>query len=145
MKRSILFALAVAGLAATGPFLGLANAQTTSSPPAVSPGNNGAPPPSAAPGGPAGAVTPNATAPGTPNAGRQAVRDQARAARAACRDEANAQGLKGGDRRQHIRDCFAAKMPQVAKRMERRKEGMAKGVARPGLRDYVRQCVASKG
>jgi len=146
MKRSILFALAIAGLAATGPFLGLANAQTTSAPPAVSPGDNGAaPPPSAAPGGPAGTVTPNATAPGTPNAGRQAVREQARAARAACRDEANAQGLKGGDRRQHIQDCFAAKMPQLAKRIECRKEGIAKGMIQPGLRDYVRQCVASKG
>jgi hypothetical protein len=98
-----------------------------------------------APGGPTGTPAPNAAAPGAPNAGRQALRDQARAAREACRDEAKAQGLKGPDRRQHIQDCFAAKMPQVAKRLECRKEGQAKGMTQPGLRDYVRQCMASKG
>jgi hypothetical protein len=144
MKRSIVFALAIAGLAAAGPLIGAANAQTTSAPPAVSPGNAGSPP-SVAPGGSAGALAPNATALGTPNAGRQALREQARAAREACRDEAKAQGLKGPDRRQHIQDCFAAKMPQVAKRIECRKEGQAKGMTQPGLRDFVRQCVASKG
>jgi hypothetical protein len=144
MKRSLVFALAIAGLAAAGPLLGVANAQTTSAPPAVSPGDN-APPPSVAPGGSVGTPAPNATAPGAPNTGRQALRDQARAAREACRDEAKAQGLKGPDRRQHIQDCFAAKMPQVAKRIECRKEGVAKGMTQPGLRDYVRQCVASKG
>jgi hypothetical protein len=73
------------------------------------------------------------------------MRDQARAARDACRDEAKAQGLKGPDRRQHVKDCFAAKMPQVAKRMDCRKEGLAKGVDKTGMRDYVRQCMASKG
>ena len=119
MKRGIVFALAIAGLAAAGPLAGAAAAQTTFPPPAVSPGN-GAPPPSVAPGGPAGTPTPNAAAPATPG---QALRDQAKAAREACRDEAKAQGLKGPDRRQHIQDCFAAKMPQVAKRMECRKEG----------------------
>ncbi len=145
MKRSIVFALAIVGIAAIGPLAGVAVAQTTSTPPATSPTSNGAPPLSAAPGGSGSAAAPNATAPGTPNAGRQAVREQARAARAAWRDEANAQGLKGADRRQRVHDCFAAKMPQVAKRMECRKEGMAKGMTQPGLRDYVRQCVASKG
>src|SRR6516162_4691955 len=138
MKRSIVFALAVAGLATIGPLAGVATAQTTSTPPAVAPNDNGAPP-SVAPG--AGTPAPNATAPGAPNPGRQAIRDQARAAREACRDEAKAQGLKGPDRRQHIQDCFAAKMPQVAKRIECRKEGQAKGMTQPGLRDYVRQCV----
>ena len=76
---------------------------------------------------------------------RQALRDQAQAAREACRDEAKAQGLKGADHQQHIQDCFAAKMPQVAKQIECRKEGVAKGITQPGLRDYVRQCMASKG
>jgi hypothetical protein len=36
-------------------------------------------------------------------------------------------------------------MPQVAKRIGCRKEGIAKGMTQPSLRDYVRQCMASKG
>jgi hypothetical protein len=72
------------------------------------------------------------------------MREQIRAARSACSDEANAQGLKGADLKQHVRDCFAAKMPQVAKRIDCRREAQAKGVTQPALRDYVKQCLASK-
>jgi hypothetical protein len=73
------------------------------------------------------------------------MREQIRAARGACRDEATAQGLTGPDRKQHAQTCFAARMPQVAKRIECRREGMAKGMIQPELRDFVRQCLASKG
>src|SRR5271166_6816592 len=62
MKHSIVFALAIAGLAAAGPLAGVAAAQTTSSPPAVLPGDS-VPPPSAAPAGPAGTPAPNAATP----------------------------------------------------------------------------------
>jgi hypothetical protein len=44
-----------------------------------------------------------------------------------------------------VHNCFAAKMPQVAKRIECRREGMAKGMVQPELRDFVRQCIANKG
>jgi hypothetical protein len=73
------------------------------------------------------------------------MRDQIKAAREACRDEAKAQGLTGLDSKQHVQSCFAAKMPQVAKRIECRQEGVAKGLVQPALRDFVRQCLATKG
>jgi hypothetical protein len=83
--------------------------------------------------------------PGANDARRQARREQIRATRQACREEAQAQGLTGPDRKAHVRSCFAAKMPQVAKRIECRREGMAKGMIQPELRDFVRQCIANKG
>jgi len=73
------------------------------------------------------------------------MRDQIKAAREACRDEAKAQGLTGPDSKQHVQSCFAAKMPQVAKRIECRQEAVSKGLVQPALRDFVRQCLATKG
>jgi len=138
MRHNHLFAFALAAAVVCGPLVGAASAQSAP-PPATAPGDT-----SAAPAPPAGgAVTPGA--PSAPDAGRQAMRDQIKAVRSACRDEANAQGLKGADLKQHVHDCFAAKMPQMAKRIECRREAQAKGVTQPALRDYVKQCLATKG
>jgi hypothetical protein len=146
MRKNTLIALILAGIAlAGGATTTAATAQSAGPPPAVSPN---VPP---GPGGPGaggqfGRGGPDAAVPpGARDARRQALREQIRATRAACRDEARAQGLTGPDRKQHVRSCFAAKMPQVAKRMECRRDGIAKGMVQPELRDYVRQCIASKG
>jgi hypothetical protein len=136
MRHNHLFAFALAAAVVCGPLVGAASAQS-SPPPATAPGDT-----SAAPAPPPAGAAPGA--PSTPDAGRQAIRDQIKATRSACRDEADAQGLKGTDLKQHVRDCFAAKMPQVAKRIECRREAQAKGVTQPALRDYVKQCLASK-
>ena len=121
MRRSTLIALTLTAFTlAGGPLVGAASAQSTP-PPAAAPGDTSGPPPASP------------------------MREQIKAARDACRDEAKAQGLTGPDRKQHVQSCFAAKMPQVAKRIECRQEGIAKGLVQPALRDYVRQCVGAKG
>jgi hypothetical protein len=147
MRRNAFIALVVASITfAGGPLVTAAIAQSAG-PPAASPGDRLGPPPGpGGPGGQFGRGGPDATmSPGAPDARRQARREQIRATRAACREEAIAQGLTGPDRRQHVKSCFAAKMPRVAKRMECRREGMAKGMVQPELRDFVRQCLASRG
>jgi hypothetical protein len=144
MRRTAFIALVISSIAlASGPFVAAASAQSAGPPPAASPGDRLGPPPG--PGGQFGRGGPEGAMPAAPDARRQASREQIRATRAACRDEAIAQGLTGPDRKQHVKTCFAAKMPQVAKRMECRREGMAKGMIQPELRDFVRQCLASKG
>ena len=150
MRSNNLIALVLAStVLAGGATINAATAQSAGSPPAVSPNIPPGPPPG--PGGPGaggefGRGGPDASMPpGAPDARRQALREQIRATRAACRDEARAQGLTGPDRKQHVKSCFAAKMPQVAKRMECRRDGIAKGMVQPELRDYVRQCLAGKG
>jgi len=146
MRRSTLIALTLTAFTfAGGPLVGAASAQSTP-PPAVAPGDTSGLPP-ATPGGQLNSGPPSAGTPpaGAPDARRQAMREQIKAARDACRDEAKGQGLTGPDRKQHVQSCFAAKMPQVAKRIECRQEAIAKGLVQPALRDYVRQCVGAKG
>src|SRR5262249_61333830 len=113
---------------AGGPLVGAASAQSTP-PPAAAPGDTSGPPP-ASPGGQLNSGPPIAGTPpaGAPDARRQAMREQIKAARDACRDEAKAQGLTGPDRKQHVQSCFAAKMPQVAKRIECLQGGMREGL-----------------
>jgi hypothetical protein len=72
-------------------------------------------------------------------------RGQVRAAREACRQEANGRGLSGAERIRHLRNCLAAKAPTFAKRTACRKQGKTKGLSQAGLRDYIRQCMAGKG
>jgi len=154
MRRNAIITLVVASIAlAGGPLVVADTAQSAGAPPAAAPGDRFAPPPG--PGGPGGLGGPGgqfgrsgpdaAMPPGANDPRRQARREQIRATRQACRDEAHAQGLTGPDRKAHVHSCFAAKMPQVAKRMECRREGVAKGMVQPELRDFVRQCMASKG
>jgi hypothetical protein len=146
MRRSTLIALTLTAFTlAGGPLVSAASAQSAP-PPAAAPGDTSGPPP-AAPGSQLNSGAPSAGTPpaGAPDARRQAIREQIKAARDACRDEAKAQGLTGPDGKQHVQSCFAAKMPQVAKRIECRQEGIAKGLAQPALRDYVRQCLGTKG
>jgi hypothetical protein len=135
MKHKICRALVITGMAISIPISSVATAQTTA-PPAASPAPGGAPP-VATPGGQSGTNV-------APDARQKAVRERVQDARAACRDEAKAQGLTGPALTQHVQSCFAAKMPQDAKRMECRRQGMAKGMVQPALREYVQQCMAAK-
>jgi hypothetical protein len=145
MRPSTLIALALTtATLAGGPLVSAASAQFAP-PPAAAPGDTSGPPP-APPGGQINRGAPDASQPpGAPDAARQARREQIKVARDACRDEAKAQGLTGPDRKQHVQSCFAAKMPQVAKRIECRQEAVSKGLVQPALRDFVRQCLATKG
>jgi hypothetical protein len=68
-----------------------------------------------------------------------------RAAREACRQQANSQDLSGSERAKFLRTCFATKMPSVAKRAACRKEAKAKGFVQAGLRAYIRQCMRPRG
>jgi hypothetical protein len=77
--------------------------------------------------------------------GRRPPREEVSAAREACRQQANGQGLSGNDRAKFLRGCFAAKMPAVVRRTACRKEGKAKGFVQAGLRNYIRQCMRSRG
>ena len=134
MKRDIVRTLTAVGVAISFAVASVAIAQTTANPPAVSPGTGVSP-----------SVAPPDGQPGTnaaPGAARQPIQEQIRATRQACRDEGKVQGLAGPALRQHVQSCFAAKMPQAAKRIQCRREGMEKGLVQPALRDYVQQCMA---
>jgi hypothetical protein len=100
--------------------------------PAASPRPAASPPATAAPSAPAPAIM------------RRPTRDEVRAARAACRQEANAQDLKSTERAKFLLTCFAAKMPAVVKRTACRKEAKAKGLSQAGLRAHIRQCMRGR-
>jgi hypothetical protein len=125
MGRMTLLAITFAVIASTSTTIfGLAMAQTQPSPP-----------PSAQQ--PSPPLHPTARSRLTRPSG-----DQVRAARAECRAEANAKGLRGNERAQLLRSCFAAKVPAFVRRNECRKQGKAKGLSQAGLRSYIRQCVS---
>jgi hypothetical protein len=69
---------------------------------------------------------------------------QIRAAREECRQQANGQSLRGSARANHLRSCFAAKMPTVVKRTACRKQGKAKGLSQASLRSFVRGCMSGR-
>ncbi len=100
-------------------FIAAAEAQTATPAPAESP-----------------AVT-SPTAPATP-----AATPSGKDVRAQCRSEAQAQGLKGPDRKAYVADCFAKARPDLAAAQKCRAEGKEKGLAGPDLRAYVKTCKA---
>jgi hypothetical protein len=130
MARMTLLAITVAVIASmSATIFGLAMAQTPAQPP------------------PATAQQPSPAAPPVahPTARSRLPRpsgEQVRTARAECRAEANAKGLRGNDRAQLLRSCFAAKVPAFVRRNECRKQGKAKGLGQAGLRAFIRQCAS---
>jgi len=64
----------------------------------------------------------------------------AAAARAACKQEADGQGLSGAGRTMALVACFNAKRPDLALRAECRKEARGKGLDGPDLRKAVDSC-----
>jgi hypothetical protein len=69
----------------------------------------------------------------------------AKAARAQCKADAKAQGLKGDARKTAQEDCFAKARPDLVAAEKCRKDGKDKNLAGKELKAYVKQCVASAG
>jgi hypothetical protein len=63
--------------------------------------------------------------------------------RAACRAEADAQGLTGKARNQAAIACFRKGRPDLAKRFDCRKEAKAKGLSGSDLSAAVQSCAKS--
>src|SRR5690348_15031646 len=114
MTRLAILPIALAAIVLVGgapPVAGQPGAETPATP--------GAPPSASPPTAPAVAPAPTPTPPARPRAtvhspspsraGRPTP-TQIRAAREECRQQANAQGLRGSARANQLRSCFAAKM-----------------------------------
>ena len=123
MNRILVAALAV------GLGLSAAAAQTAPETP---------PPGAAAPATPA----PAATAPAVPQPGAAPSQMTGPEARAKCRADAEAQGLKGAARQAAVQDCFAKARPDLAKRQQCRMQGKAAGLAGNTLHVFVQKCIA---
>ncbi|CAN7352099.1 hypothetical protein [Bosea sp. LjRoot237] len=61
-------------------------------------------------------------------------------ARAVCKQEADASGLKGAERTASLVACFSGKRPDLAQRAECRKEARSKGLDGEALRTAVAEC-----
>ena len=66
-------------------------------------------------------------------------------ARAACKQEADAGGLKGAERTAALVTCFNGKRPDLAQRAECRKEARAKGLDGEELRAALASCARNRG
>lgn len=62
------------------------------------------------------------------------------AARAACKQEADAGGLKGAERTAALVACFNGKRPDLAQRAECRKEARGKGLDGEALKAAIAEC-----
>jgi len=67
-------------------------------------------------------------------------RPTAVAARAACKQEADASGLKGAERTVSLVACFNGKRPDLAQRAECRKEARGKGLDGESLKAAIAEC-----
>jgi len=127
MNRILVAALAVG--------LGVSAATAQTAPEAPPPGAAPAP---AAPAAPA----PAAPAPGASQPGAAPSQMTGPEARAKCRADAEAQGLKGAARQAAVQDCFAKARPDLAKRQQCRMQGKAAGLAGNSLRVFMQKCIA---
>lgn len=118
------------GLLTVALMCGQAMAQAVNPPSGAPPATDQGAPPAAAPGGPpAGA----ATVPGPSN--KEII--------AACRNDAQAKGLRGAARQSAVWDCVGAQNPQLAAQMRCRQQGRAQGIARgDAMKAFIRSCVA---
>jgi hypothetical protein len=66
---------------------------------------------------------------------------EARQFRHVCQEKANERGLKAGEREAFLTRCFFGRRAQKGIRKECRKQGVAKGLDKTVLRDFVRDCV----
>ncbi len=99
--------------------------------PAAAPAKNGAPP----------ATTNEATGRITPAPGGNLSKFEARRVRHACQERANDKTLKGKEREDFLLGCiFGRSAQRRAVRRECRKEGVAKGLEKAALHDYIHQC-----
>jgi hypothetical protein len=128
MNRILVAALAVG--------LGVSAAAAQTAPEAPPPA---APPGAAAPAAPE-APAPAATVPAAPQPGAPSQMTGPEA-RAKCRADAEAQGLKGAARQAAVQDCFARARPDLAKRQQCHMQGKAAGLAGNTLRVFMQKCI----
>jgi hypothetical protein len=109
-----------------------------SAPPAPAPA-----PSAAAPAKPAAPLATSAEATGriAPAPGANLSKFEARRVRHACQERANDKTLKGKEREDFLLGCiFGRSSQRRAVRRECRKEGVAKGLEKAALHDYIHQC-----
>jgi hypothetical protein len=94
---------------------------------------------------PPSAISPAPVNPGAAGSDAQPLRERVKAARQDCLQQARGQGLRGPALQQQVESCFAAKMPDVAKRMACRREAMSNGIDQGEIPAYVRRCLAKQG
>lgn len=95
------------------------------------------PPPAPAPD-----PAPTVAAPTTPATAAKPSKDEIKAARMACVDDAKGKSLKGPARHDAVKACMAQKYPQVAKMQDCRKQGKDKGLVKKEMKAFMQQCTA---
>jgi hypothetical protein len=66
---------------------------------------------------------------------------EARRIRHSCQERANEHSVKGGEREAFLTRCFFGRSALRGLRRDCAKQGAAKGLDRPALHDFVRECV----
>lgn len=84
------------------------------------------------------APNPNPSPPATPKPTLSVSKFEARRMRHACLERANKEGKKGAEREAFLTRCFFGR---AAHRHQCRKQGLAKGLDKTALHDFVRECV----
>ncbi len=69
---------------------------------------------------------------------------RAKELRAACRDEAKGQGLKGDARKQAVVDCVSTQRPDLAARLKCGMDPQAKGLDKEAKRAFIKDCAKGK-
>jgi len=65
---------------------------------------------------------------------------EARHVRHVCHEKADEKGLKGAERETFMQHCFFGRRNTRAERRECRKKGLAQGLERTALQEFVREC-----
>ncbi len=66
---------------------------------------------------------------------------EARRIRHTCQEKANERGVKGAERETFLTKCFFGRTALRSVRRDCAKQGAAKGLEKPALREFVRECV----
>jgi hypothetical protein len=66
---------------------------------------------------------------------------EARRIRHTCQEKANERGVKGAEREAFLTKCFFGRSALRSLRRDCAKQGAAKGLEKPALREFVRECV----
>jgi hypothetical protein len=69
---------------------------------------------------------------------------EARRIRHACVGRANESGMTGSEREAFLAQCYFGRVSHRPQRRECRQQGIAKGLDRTALRDFIRDCVKER-
>ncbi len=79
--------------------------------------------------------------PGARDAKASVSKFEARRIRHTCQERANERGVKSAEREAFLSRCFFGRSALRGVRRDCAKQGAAKGLDKPALRDFVRECV----